>query len=83
MALPSGFTVSDTMLNYSLSAPIALDVTFPLCRAICVGVTGDITAVMGNNDNVVFKAVPVGILPIRVTQCKSTLGGASAMVALY
>lgn len=83
MALPSGFTVSDTILNYSLSAPIVLDVAFPLCRAIHVGVTGDITAVMGNNDNVVFKAVPVGILPIRVTQCKTMLGGASAMVALY
>lgn len=86
MALPTGFTASDTIVNYSLAVAITASDTVNLpamCRAIYVGVTGDITAVMSNGDVVLFKAVPVGIFPIRATRINLTGTGAASLVALY
>jgi len=52
------------------------------CNAIYVGVTGDVTAVIGGAA-VLFKAAPVGILPISATRVNSTGTTATNMVALY
>ena len=54
-------------------------------RAIYVGVTGDVTAVMLDGATaVLFKAVPAGsILPIRAIRVNSTGTGASELVGLY
>lgn len=86
MALPAGFTASDTIVNYSLAVVITASDTVNLpamCRAIYVGVTGDITAIMSNGDSVLFKAVPVGIFPIRATRIMATGTGAASLIALY
>ena len=55
-------------------------------RAIYVGVSGDITAVLqGDPDanSVLFKAVPVGIFPIKVRIVLATGTTATNMIALY
>ncbi|CAB4146798.1 hypothetical protein UFOVP496_25 [uncultured Caudovirales phage] len=82
MALPTGFTASDTINSYSFAVPITVAAPFTLCRAIYVGGAGNITAAMSNGDSVTFTAVPVGtLLPIRATNVSAAT--ASAMVALY
>lgn len=53
------------------------------CRAIYVGGTGDIVAVMADDTVATFSAVPVGILPIQAKRVNSTSTTATNMVALY
>lgn len=55
----------------------------PYPRAIYVGVSGDIAAVMKGGATVTFKAAPVGILPIRPVQILLTGTTATDMLALY
>lgn len=52
------------------------------CRSLYVGVTGDATAVVGGVA-VLFKAAPVGVLPIRCTRVNATGTTAASIVALY
>ena len=54
------------------------------CRALYIGVTGDV-AVETTEDGtpVVFKSVPVGILPVSVVRVRSTGTTASEIVALW
>jgi len=54
-----------------------------ICKALYVGVTGDVKVTMANGSAVTFKNVPVGILPIRAKQVWSTGTGASEILALY
>ena len=51
-------------------------------RAIYVGVAGDLTVIMAGGDTVLFKAAPVGILPIRVSRVKATGTAATNITAL-
>lgn len=51
-------------------------------RSLYIGVTGDVTAVV-RGVTVLFKAVPVGILPVRVTRVNNTNTTATNIVALY
>lgn len=37
-------------------------------RALYIGVSGDVTVTMASGASVTFKAAPVGILPVQVTQ---------------
>ena len=53
-------------------------------RAIYVGVAGDVKVnLYGSGTGIVFKAVPVGILPIRATLVASTGTTATNIVALW
>ena len=53
-------------------------------RSICVGSTGDIAVHMvGESVPIVFKSVPVGILPIRADRILATGTIASDIVALW
>ena len=84
MALPTGFTASDTINSYSFAVPITIATPFTLCRGIYVGGAGNIQAIMSNGDSVMFTAVPVGtILPIRATNTVVTLTTATLLIALY
>jgi hypothetical protein len=58
-------------------------VTIGGCRAIYVGVTGDITIDTANQTGILFKSVPVGILPVAPLRVKATGTTATNMVALY
>jgi hypothetical protein len=60
------------------------DVTvFPCTRSIYVGVTGDVVVTMIDGQTpITFKAVPVGVLPIQVTQVLDATT-ATDILALY
>jgi len=58
--------------------------SIPVTRAIYVGVTGNIAVKMAEDENTLtFANVPVGILPIQVSQVLSTGTTATTMIALY
>ncbi len=58
--------------------------TLSATRALYVGVTGDVTVVpFGGSASVLFKAHPVGYMPVRVTKVMSTGTTATNIVALY
>ena len=48
-----------------------------------VGVTGDLKVKTAGNDEVTFKNVPVGFLPIQVKQVFETETSASEIIALW
>lgn len=52
-------------------------------RALYVGVTGDVVAVMQSGAVVTFKAAPVGVLPICVSRVNATGTTATNILALY
>lgn len=52
------------------------------CRAIYVGVTGDVTAVVGGAA-VLFKAMPVGVHWIACTRVNATATTATNILALF
>jgi hypothetical protein len=51
-------------------------------RALYVGVSGDINVVCGDGSALLFKNVPVGILPVKVARVLSTNTSASQIIAL-
>lgn len=54
------------------------------CRALYVGVSGDVKVLTPNNGTaVVFKAAPVGVLPVQAIRVYSTGTTATDIVALY
>jgi hypothetical protein len=58
---------------YGAFAITKSDATVIQARALYIGVTGDVAVVTeGRDASVVFKAVPVGILPVQVTKVLST-----------
>lgn len=53
------------------------------CRALYIGVAGDVTVLAKDNSTaVLFKAVPVGVLAIRTSRVKATGTAATNIVAL-
>jgi hypothetical protein len=52
-------------------------------RGLYVGVSGDVSATMFGGETVLFKAVPVGVLPVRLSRIMATGTGATNMVGLY
>ncbi len=53
-----------------------------VARSLYIGVSGDVKVITTGGDTVVFTAVPVGILPVRVTRVFATLTTATNIVAL-
>lgn len=51
-------------------------------RALYIGVSGDVTLITTGGNAVLFKAVPVGILPVRCTRVNATGTAATNIVAL-
>ncbi|ASY43337.1 hypothetical protein CJD35_01870 [Sphingobium xenophagum] len=53
-------------------------------RGLYVGVSGDIACrLLGDDTDVLVKAAPVGILPLRVTHVRTTSTTATNLLALY
>lgn len=68
--------------NFGRAAVVALDTPFT-SSAIYVGHSGDITGIPAGQDNaVLFKAVPVGIFPVAMTQVNTSGTTATDMLAL-
>jgi hypothetical protein len=66
----------------AVTASDTVDFGQGICRALYVGVTGDVVAVVGGIATT-FKAVPVGVLPIACSRVNSTSTTATNMLALY
>jgi hypothetical protein len=68
------------------AVPVVLDAAISTsnypCRALYVGVAGNVTGVV-NGTAVLFKNVPVGVLPVRFTQINTSGTTATDMVALF
>lgn len=78
-----------TSANATVSAHSALAVTpsdstiLPTTRALYVGVTGNLSVVMADDENtVLFSNVPVGIFPIQVMKVLAATT-ATDIVALW
>jgi hypothetical protein len=68
--------------NFGRAAVVTLDTAFT-SRALYVGVSGDITGIPAGQDNaVLFKAVPVGIFNVAMTQVNTSGTTAENMLAL-
>ena len=52
-------------------------------RALWIGGTGDVAVTFQDGTALTLASVPVGLLPIRVTQVKSTGTTATSIIALY
>lgn len=87
MAVPTTISIASTPNSFEYAAAITTSDTVSLTgitRAVYVGGTGNITAIMSNGDTVLFTAVPVGtLLPIRCTRINATATTATALVAMY
>jgi hypothetical protein len=76
---------NNTVSAHGATAVTPSDATvLPVCRALYVGTTGNITVRMADGqDNILFTAVAVGIFPIQVDKVYSTGTTAGAIVAMY
>lgn len=76
-ANPSGSAVAVTPHDTNV-------LTTGVTRALYIGVSGDVEVVLADGGTaVVFKSVPIGILPVRAQIVKATLTTATNILALY
>lgn len=54
-----------------------------VCKALYVGVSGDLNVITRDGTTVLIKAAPVGILPIMIKKLLSTSTTATNVLALY
>lgn len=75
---------TDISSAYAAVAVTKSDATvIPTTRALYIGVTGDVVVTMAHGQTpITFKAVPVGVLPIQVTQVLNATA-ATDILALY
>lgn len=57
--------------------------TLNTTRSLYIGVTGNLAVTMLSGTILTFTNVPVGILPLQVTQVRATNTTASGIIALY
>lgn len=67
---------------YAVTPSDSVDFSLGKTRALYVGVTGDVTAVVGGSA-VLFKALPVGLHWIGCTRVNATGTTATNLLALY
>ena len=84
----SNFRVDSSYQQAVLITPSdTVEITHPQgqthTKAIYVGTTGNITAIMADNVSVLFTSVPVGFHTLSVKRIASTGTAASNLVALY
>lgn len=68
---------------YALAPSDQQDIGMGLCRSLYIGVAGDVTLDTETAQGILFKAVPVGVLPIRTRRVRATGTTALNIVALY
>ena len=86
-AVPQGPWPVERLSDQASSATVitpsdSIDLTY-IPKALYVGVTGDITMTLkADSASVLFKAVPVGVLPVRPLRVYATGTTATNIVAL-
>lgn len=86
MAAPSHDVTDNSGYDYAATVTKSDSTVFdPIPRALWVGGTGDVAVKMASDSSVViFASVPAGsLLPIRISQVRSTSTTATAMVLVY
>lgn len=75
---------TDIANAYGAVAVTKSDATvIPTTRALYIGTTGDVVVTMAHGETpITFKTVPVGVLPVQVTQVLDATT-ASNIVAMY
>lgn len=88
MSDPDAYKLESTKLADPALSAVAVsphdtnDIT--ATRGLYIGVSGNVTVnMMGTGTSILFTAVPVGILPIRVTRVLATGTAATGIVAIY
>ena len=77
-------TSNATVSAHGAVAVVPSDATiFPITRALYVGVSGNISVHMADEQTITFVGVPVGIFPIQVDKVNATSTTAASIVALY
>lgn len=75
---------TDIANAYDATAVTKSDSTvLPTTRALWIGTTGDVAVTMAHGSTITYKNVPVGVLPVQVTQVLETGTTASDIVAMY
>jgi hypothetical protein len=59
------------------------DLPVGVCRGLYIGGAGDVTVIDAYGNTVLFKAAPLGFMPIRAARVKAAGTGATNIVALY
>ena len=54
-----------------------------MSRALYIGVAGDVTVILKSGASLLFKALPVGLYPIRAKRVAATGTAATNILALY
>ena len=87
---PTGYGADPAVAAYAVTPSDTVDLVNGACRALYIGVTGDVsiqTPQTGQNGNtsaaVILKACPVGTLPIGCSRVNATGTTAASLVALY
>lgn len=89
--MPNRVIITDNANNEQLSTSpagngtVAVTINTPwgfIARGLYVGTTGDVSLVLPNGNTVIFKTVPVGVLPVACTNVTTANTTASNLVAL-
>lgn len=86
--MSSSLTASSAVLPYTHAEAVtpsdSADFTGGLCRAIYVGVSGDVAIIMEDDSaGVTLKSMPIGLYALRAKRVKSTGTTATNIIALF
>lgn len=84
--MPRIFDGSPDLKHFTTAAAVTpndgADLSIGQALGLYIGVTGDVALDTPNSSNVVFKAVPVGVLNVAATRVRATGTTATNIVAL-
>lgn len=78
------FGVGNPASAFAVTTSDTVDLPNGPCRSLYIGVAGDVTLIPSKSgQSVLFKAVPVGILPVQASRVLAAGTLATNIVALY
>lgn len=80
---PGGMDTNPAYDSIEITPTDGANFTFGFARALYIGTTGNVNLVTLGGRTVLYKNVPVGILPVACKLVKATLTTASDIVALW
>lgn len=79
------YHTADATVSAHRAASVALSnsAVIEMCRALYIGVSGDVKVRMANAVSITFKNVPVGVFPVQADMVYLTGTSATEIIALY
>lgn len=68
--------------GFAVTTSDSVNFGFP-ARALYIGVSGDVVAVLLDGSALTFKSVPIGILPVRCSRVNATGTTATNIIGLF